>query len=136
MQNAETLVYKVLIKDMVLINLLGGKKKVGTCEWNRIYNSAFAPNSDEYPRITMFEVRNGDAEPADDKPQFSDVNIRIDLWTKDETKIFDISKQIKKLLENSFLCKVTPLEKSTEPDTLVHHKSLELKMLLEQESDT
>lgn len=133
MQDVETLVFKALDSDTVLINLLGGKKTVNNCKWDRIYNSKIALNPDEYPRVTIYEVLNEDAVYGDNNPQCSDVNIRIDLWTKDQSIVFDICKQIKQTLLNSFeICEVKLESKMFEEDTEVHHKPINVYLLLEQ----
>jgi len=134
MQDAATLVYQALDADSQLITLLGGKVPVDG--WSRIYNSQLAPNAKEYPRLTMFEVANDDANPADDEPQDSDVVIRIDVWVKDESSLFGICKQAKKVLLNTFgACTVSIQNIGYESDTQVHHKQIEINLLLEQESD-
>jgi hypothetical protein len=134
MQDATTLVYQALDPDAQLIILLGGKDSVKG--WNRIYNDPVAPNANEYPRITMFEVVNDDANPADDEPQDSDVNIRIDHWTKDSSTIYSVCKQIKKILKAAFnACIIQLGETIYESDTKVYHKPINVYLLLEQESD-
>lgn len=135
MQDAEALVYKVLNNDATLVMQLGGK--IPEKGWERVYNSQVAPNADEYPRITMFEVINDDAEPADDEPQYSDVNIRIDIWTQDEAGLFEICKRIKSDLKSAFsMCTIRLESKIYESDIQVYHKPINLYLLLEQESDS
>jgi len=134
MQDATTLVYKALDADTQLLTLLGGK--VPTKKWQRIYNSPVAPIADEFPRVTMFEVMNDDAEPADDEPQYSDINIRIDVWLKDIRNLFTICKRIKQVLKNNFsTCTVrlesTMYEKSETGET-IYHKPINVYLLLEQ----
>ena len=137
MQDAATLVYRALNADTQLLTLLGGK--VPTKKWQRIYNSPVAPIADEYPRVTMFEVINDDAEPADDEPLYSDVNIRIDVWLIDIRDLFNICKRIKKVLKTSFsICTVqlesTMYEKKETGET-IYHKPINVYLLLEQESE-
>jgi hypothetical protein len=130
MQDATALVYKALFADETLLTLLGGK----TDTINRIYNSPVAPNADEYPRLTMFEVINDDANSADDEPQDSDVNIRIDYWTKDVSTIFSVCKQIKTTLKVAFNTVSVRLEGTLyEEDIQVYHKPINIFLLLEQE---
>ena len=134
MQDAVTLVYKALNADTQLINLLGGR--VPSKGWNRIYNDPMAPDAKEYPRVTMFEVVNDDANAADDEPQDSDVNIRIDYWTKDNSTIYPVCRRIKQILNNTFNACSIQLE-ATMPDseTQVYHKPINVYLLLEQESE-
>jgi len=102
MQDAAALIYRTLNGDAELIALLGGK--IPAKSWQRIYNSPVAPMADEFPRITLFEVINDDAESADDDPQYSDVNVRIDVWLTDIRDLFNICKRIKKVLRPAFQC--------------------------------
>lgn len=112
MQDAETLVYKAL-NEPTLLNLLGGQVK--SKGWMRIYNSPDAKDPEEFPRLNLFEAANSDTESADDEPQTSDVNIRLELRTTDESKIFDIKKQIKKNLNSAFSrCRVEIGSKQTD----------------------
>ncbi|AEY65421.1 DUF3168 domain-containing protein [Clostridium sp. BNL1100] len=133
MQDAETLVYQTLNTDETLKKLLGGIDVENGLF--RIYNSPVAPNSDEYPRITLFEVVNTDEAVADDEATMSDVNVRVDIWTKDETTLFDITNRIKKILKTNLLCTVKLGAKIYEQDTEVYHKVVEVYLLLEQESE-
>ncbi|EPR12366.1 DUF3168 domain-containing protein [Ruminiclostridium papyrosolvens] len=133
MQDAEALVYQTLNLDETLITLLGGKD-VGK-GFFRIYNSPVAPNADEYPRITLFEIVNTDEAAADDESTMSDVNVRVDIWTKDETILFDVTNRVKKILKTNLLCTVKLGAKIYEQDTEVYHKVVEVYLLLEQESE-
>lgn len=134
MQDAATLIYRILDADNQLITLLGGK--IVNKGWQRIYNSPVAPNADEFPRITLFEVVNDDAEPADDEPQYSDVNIRIDIWLKDVRNLFPICKRIKKILKDNFSTCAVRLESTmyerTEINEIIYHKPINIYLLLEQ----
>jgi hypothetical protein len=133
LQDAETLVYQTLNTDETLKTLLGGIDVNNGLY--RIYNSPVAPNADEYPRITLFEVVNSDEAAADDEATMSDVNVRVDVWTKDETTLFDVANRVKKILKTNLLCTVKLGSKIYEPDTEVHHKIIEVYLLLEQESE-
>lgn len=134
MQDAAALVYKALNTDTELITLLGGK--IAAKGWQRIYNSPVAPFADEFPRITLFEVVNDDAEPADDEPQYSDVNIRVDVWIKDIRNLFSICKRIKQVLKSSFSMCIVQLESTMyekqETGETIYHKPMNLYILLEQ----
>ena len=133
MQDAETLVYQTLNTDETLKTLLGGIDVENSLF--RIYNSPVAPKADEYPRITLFEVVNTDEASADDEATMSDVNIRVDIWTKDEITLFDITSRVKKILKTNLLCTVKLGSKIYEEDTEVYHKVVEVYLLLEQESE-
>lgn len=134
MQDAAALVYKALNTDTELITLLGGKN--ATKGWQKIYNSPVAPNADEFPRVTLFEVINDDAESADDDPQYSDVNIRIDIWLKDIRDLFKICKRIKKVLKNNFSTCTVQLESTMyeklKTDETIYHKPINVYLLLDQ----
>lgn len=133
MIDAETLVYQTLNSDETLLNLMGGIDTEK--EQFRIYNSPKSLNTDEYPRITLFEVVNTDEAAADDESTMSDVNVRVDIWTKDETTLFDITNRVKKVLKTILLCTVKLGAKIYEADTGVYHKVIEVYLLLEQESE-
>jgi len=137
MQDAAALVYKALNADVELIALLGGK--VPANGWQRIYNSPVAPKVDEFPRVTLFEVVNDDAESADDEPQYSDVNIRIDIWLKDIRNLFPVCKRIKQVLKNNFSTCTVQLESTmyekSETGEVIYHKPINVYLLLEQESE-
>ncbi|MEG6613764.1 hypothetical protein V6C42_12990 [Pseudoclostridium thermosuccinogenes] len=134
MQDATSLVHKVLSTDEELITLLGGK--VPAKKWQRIYNSPVAPIANEFPRVTMFEVVNDDAEPADDEPQYSDVNIRVDVWIKDIRNLFSICKRIKQVLKSNFSMCIVRLESTMyereETGETIYHKPINVYLLLEQ----
>lgn len=133
MQDAETLVALTLDADAGLIALLGGKDEEKG--WNRIYNDNVVPDEEEYPRITLFEVVSTDAVPADNKFLMSDVNVRVDIWIKDKTTLFGITKRVKKILEANLPCRVRLGDKIFEKETEVYHKVVEVYLLLEQESE-
>ncbi len=134
MQDAVNLVYTPLHSDAPLITLLGGRDPE-KC-WDRVYDGPTNPQEDEFPRITMFEVLNEDAVPADDKFECSDVNVRIDFWTKDKRDIHPVCKRIKKVLGDTFMdCIIRPESTMYETDTGVYHKPINVFLLLEQESD-
>lgn len=139
MQDAAALVYKALNSDAELITLLGGKKQVGNKKWDRIYNSPVAPNADEFPRITLFEVINDDAEPADDEPQCSDANIRIDVWLNDIRSLFPVCNRIKQVLKSNFSTCAVQLESTMyeklNTDVIIYHKPINVYILLEQEDE-
>lgn len=133
MQDAELLVYQALAKDAALLVLMGGRKQVKTQNWARIYRSRLAPYAEEDTRITLYEVLNTDEVPGDNRFFASEVNIRIDLWTMNEDILFPIVKRIKEVLQNSFHACVVRLEaKNYEEDTKIHHKPINVYLLIEQ----
>lgn len=135
MQDTTALIYKALNADAELIALLGGK--VPDKGWQRIYNSPVAPKADEFPRVTMFEVINDDAVPADNIYLCSDVNIRIDVWLKDVRNLFAICKHIKQVLKSNFSTCTVQLESTmyekSETSEAIYHKPMNVYLLIEQE---
>jgi hypothetical protein len=131
--DAETLVYQTLKSDETILNLLGGIDVEK--EEFRIYNSPTTLNTKEYPRITLFEVVNTDEAAADDETTMSDVNVRVDIWTKDETTLFEITDRVKKVLKTILPCTVRLGAKIYEADIGVYHKVVEVYLLIEQESE-
>lgn len=61
-----------LVGDTTITNLLGGQ---------RVYTIK-APNANEYPRITFFEIINHDANYADDQAYSARILYQIDIWSK------------------------------------------------------
>lgn len=136
MQDAELLVYQALAKDTELVALMGGRKQVEGQNWARIYRSRVAPYAEEDARITLFEVLNVDEVPGDNNFFASESNVRIDLWTTKEDVLFPVTRRIKKVLQSSFPACVVRLEaKDYEEDTKIHHKPINVYLLLEQESE-
>lgn len=136
MQNAVNLIFNILNNDSTLITLLGNTKTVSGQQWNRIYQIPNAPYPEELPRITMFEVINDDAVSADNKPLFSDINIRIDIWLKEYQNLFAITKRVKKIITDNFkMRRFQIIETLFESDTKVYHKPINIYLLLEQESE-
>lgn len=131
MQDAEMLVFQTLNADETLVSLLGGR--VSDKGWNRIYNSITVPDTNEFPRITMFEVVNTDEAAADNEATMSDINIRVDVWTDNESTLFAITDRVKKTLKASLPCTVKLGAKIYETDTQIYHKVIEVYLLLEQE---
>lgn len=132
MKNVMSMIYAALKADTTLITLLGGI--FASKGWNRIYNGQLAPNADEYPRMTMYEVMNDDAEPADDEPQESDVIARVDLWAKTDNT-FAITKQAKKTIKSIFdTCTISIRYIGYDDETGSYHKQLEMRILIEQEN--
>lgn len=132
MQDTTKLIYQALVADTTLLTLLGGK--VAAKGWNRIYNGQISEHAEEYPRMTMFEVVNEDANSADDEPQDSEAIVRVDLWSKDEKPMFSICKQAKKVIKTAIsACNVSIQTIGYEIDTKVYHKQLEINLLLKQE---
>ena len=66
-------VYQALSQNQRLFALLGG---------DRVYHIR-APDANEFPRITYFEVFNLPAASADDRQIASTVQIQVSIWTKD-----------------------------------------------------
>jgi hypothetical protein len=130
MQDAVNLVYSTLSSNAELMALLGGED--AEKGWYRIYDSPNAPNAKEFPRLTLFEAVNDDAFGGDDKPLYSDVNIRIGFWDDTNERIHSVCKQIKKVLKDSFQCSVRIESTLFESDTETYHKPLNVYLLLEQ----
>lgn len=142
MQDATALVYAVLAADVTLNQLMGHTPTVVGGEQNStaegIYNEPTAPDLTEFPRITMFEVVNDDAVPADNMSLCSDAVIRIDLWTASNEDIFPLVKQIKKALyaafaESDLSINSTMVEMEDDTKAKTYHKPMDFNLLIEQE---
>lgn len=136
MKDAVNLIYTELSGNTELMTLLGGETTSGKQKWKRIYDKPVAPFTNELPRITMFEVLNSDEVFADDVPHFSDVNVRIDVWTDKHSDIQKISKKVKEVLFTKFeACRIQLEGTLYEQDTKIYHKPINVFLLLEQEDD-
>lgn len=136
MQDAVNLVYQALKSNQTLMDLLGGEQTVKKQKWKRIYDKPKAPYTEELPRITMFEVISTDDVFADDEPEYSDVNVRIDIWLDSTKNLHDIVKQVKKTL-NSITETYRIVIESTmyEDNTGIYHKPIDVYLFLEQEDE-
>lgn len=72
MITAKNAIRTALINDDALVKLLEGQ---------RVY-AIRAPNADEYPRITFFEMTNFDKNYADDRAYSSRMVYQVDVWSK------------------------------------------------------
>lgn len=134
--DAVSLVYQALSNNETLINLLGGRKNVKNQKWQRVYDKPKAPYTEELPRITMFEVINTDDVFADDEPEYSDINVRIDLWLNNHNDLYVITKKIKKTLRTiDDVYRIVIGSTLYENDTGIYHKPIDVYLFLEQEDD-
>ncbi len=98
-----------------------------------IYNNPRAPDKakNTFPRLTMFEMLNTDADAADDKAFFGDVHIRIDIWSK-SNNLFLLSAAVKEAIEEKFeLCRVDLQSDMYEDDTNIYHKPINVRIKME-----
>jgi hypothetical protein len=109
--DVKTEIREALIANSQLIALLGGQ---------RIYQLA-APNAEEYPRITFFEIDNRDIAFADDVAYASEVPIQIDVWSKGSTSA--IAGEVDKTMKSLDWAR-TSAPDFYEPDTKIYHKAL------------
>ncbi len=122
MQDVLLKVYKVLT----------GSKHV-TQKIKGIYNNPRAPDKcrETFPRITMFEILNTDADAADDKVIMNDVRIRIDIWSK-SNNLFELSAAVKAEIEKNFeLCRVDLQSDMYEDDSHIYHKPINIRIKTE-----
>jgi hypothetical protein len=109
--NLKPTILQALESNPTLFSLLGGQ---------RIYQMV-APNPDEYPRITFFEVTNFDSTFADDTALTSDILIQIDIWHRSSTS--SIAKQVDHTMKQLHF-KRTSATDLYEDDIQVFHKAL------------
>jgi hypothetical protein len=110
---------KALLQNAALVALLGGK---------RVYKRP-APDGKEFPRVTIFEVVDNDADYADDEPMSRDVVLQVDEWNKVDTQT--IFKEIDKTMkENGW--RRTAKQEFYEQDTQVHHKALRYRQKFDE----
>lgn len=109
-----------LLANAALVALLGGQ---------RVYQLA-APNAEEYPRITFFEVDNFDSAFADDAPYGSTVVPQIDVWSKGSTS--EIAKEVDKSMKSLGYVR-TSAPDLYEQDTKVYHKAMRFRAQIEED---
>lgn len=122
MQDVLLLVYQALSASSSITKKVKG-----------IYGEPRAPDKkkDLFPRITMFEILNTDAEAADDKAIMNDVRIRIDIWSK-SNNLFELSAAVKSAIEEKFeLCRVDLQSDMYEEDTGIYHKPINVRIKTE-----
>lgn len=110
-----------LINDAALVNLLGGQ---------RVY-AIKAPNADEYPRITFFEVTNFDANHADDQVYSSRMVYQVDVWSKINPD--PIAKEVDRILKSIGFARTGGAD-LYEDDVQVFHRALRYGILKEVEN--
>lgn len=107
----KTEIRTALLANAALVALLGG---------NRVYQLA-APDANQYPRITFFEVTNFDSGFADDGVFAEEVIVQIDVWSKGSTSA--ISSEIDNTMKELGYFRSTGQD-LYESDVQVYHKSL------------
>lgn len=120
--DVKTEIRTALIGNVALLTLLGGE---------RIYQLA-APDAEEFPRITFFELDNTDSEFADDQAYASDVRVQIDVWHKGSTSA--ISGEVDKTMKQQGWSR-TSAPDYYESDTKVYHKALRYRRAFLIEED-
>jgi len=111
-------VLQALEGNAALVSLLGGK---------RIYQLA-APNAEEYPRITFFEMTNFDSDFADDDPTTSMVSFQIDVWSKGSTTA--IGQEVDRTMKSIGFRRTSSAD-LYEEDVKVYHKGMRFTIAVE-----
>jgi Protein of unknown function (DUF3168) len=111
--NVKPLIISALDGNAELISLLGGP---------RIYFMV-APNADEFPRITYFELNNVDEDYSDDAPVSSRVSVQISIWTKDPAQISPIVQEVDETMKGIGFYRTSSID-MYEDDVKVFHKAL------------
>lgn len=117
--DAKVEIRSALLANISLVTLLGGQ---------RIYQLA-APNAEEYPRITFFEIENADNQFADDEPYASQVFVQIDVWSKGSTSA--ISGEVDQTMKQLGYRRYGGAD-LYEIDTAVYHKALRYRAQFEE----
>lgn len=117
------IVRSALINDNTLMNILNGPK---------VY-ALKAPDAEDYPRITFFEVSNSDVMSVDDRPYIERAVVQIDIWVKaGQGNPDDIVREVKRIMTNAGHFRVGGAE-FYEEDTQVFHVALRYSILKEVE---
>jgi hypothetical protein len=114
MINLKPAVLQALESNQALVSLLGGK---------RIYQLV-APNANEFPRITFFEMTNFDDQYADDSAVSSEIHMQIDVWSKGSTSA--IAQEVDKTMKSIGFQRSSAID-LYENDTQVYHKAMRYK---------
>lgn len=117
-------------KEVVRAALLGNAELVSLLGGERIYQSA-APEADEYPRVTFFEVNNQETDFADDVAFASLIVMQIDIWSKESTSA--IAKEVSNTMKVEGWSRSLSTDQY-ETDVEVHHKIMRFRTkMLENE---
>lgn len=106
-------VFAALKANAALITLLGSGIRISKTQ---------APNTDVFPRITLFEISNEDSLYLDDAAYASEIGLQIDIWQMTENT-FPIAAQVD-LTMKSLRFKRIGSQDLFEEDTKVFHKAL------------
>lgn len=100
-----------LTSDTTLTEKLGG---------SRVY-AVKAPNADEYPRITFFEITNFDANYADDAAYSSRMVYQMDIWSKENPD--PVAVEVDRVMKSIGFSRAGGAD-FYEDDTQVFHRAL------------
>jgi hypothetical protein len=114
-----------LLANVQLVALLGGITSTN----QRIYQLA-APNADEFPRITFFELDNVSSAFADDTAYAADVSIQVDIWSKGSTSA--IAGEVDQTMKAFGFARTSGAD-LYETDTKVYHKAMRYRAQFEEE---
>lgn len=109
-----------LINDAALVKLLGGQHV-----W-----AIKAPDANEYPRITYFEMTNLDANHADDQAYSSRMVYQIDIWSKGNPD--PIAIEVDRVMKSIGFARVGAAD-LYEDDVQVYHRALRYGIIKEVE---
>jgi hypothetical protein len=107
-----------LTSDTTLTGKLGG---------SRVY-AVRAPDADEYPRITFFEITNFDANYADDAAYSSRMLYQVDIWSKENPD--PIAVEVDRIMKSIGFARTGGAD-LFEDDTKVYHRALRYGILKE-----
>lgn len=100
-----------LINEDALVKLLGGQ---------RVY-AVRAPDANEYPRITYFEMTNFDANHADDQVYSSRMVYQMDIWSKENPD--PVAVEVDRVMKSIGFSRAGGAD-FYEDDTQVFHRAL------------
>jgi hypothetical protein len=118
MINVKPEILSALGSNQALLNLLGGP---------RIYQIK-APDANEFPRITFFELNNVGDSYADDTELTSLIRIQVDVWSKGSTSA--IAQEVARTMQSIGYSRDFSMD-IFEQDTLVYHKAMRFSTIKE-----
>jgi hypothetical protein len=94
----------------------------------RVYQQP-APNSQEHPRVTFFEMDNVPGIVADDREWASDIRVQVDIWNQSDTGVTnsEIAEEVDQTMTSLGFIRTGSAD-FYEDDTKVFHKAMRYRI--------
>ena len=117
----------ITMKSAISTALKGDTAITGALGGERIY-AVNAPNANEYPRITYFEITNFDANHADDAAYSARMLYQIDVWSKGNPD--PIAVEVDRVMKSIGFVRTGGTD-FYEKDVQVYHRALRYEIIAE-----